>query len=67
MLSPIVGQQLRMLTNSENAPDLIALTQLIESGAVTPAVDRTHPLSHTATAIQYMVDGCAKGKVVITI
>ena len=67
MLSPFVGQQLRMLTNSENAEDLLVLTELIESGAVKPAVDRTYPLSETPTAIQSMVDGRVRGKIVITV
>jgi hypothetical protein len=30
-------------------------------------VDRTYPLSETPAAIQYMVDGRALGKVVITV
>jgi NADPH:quinone reductase-like Zn-dependent oxidoreductase len=67
MLSPFVGQRLRMLTNSENATDLAVLTELIESGAVKPAVDRTYPLRETPAAIQYMLDGHARGKLVITI
>ena len=66
LLSRFVGQRLRMLTNSENAPDLIVLTNLIESGAVTPAVDRTYPLRETGTAIRYMLDGHARGKLVVT-
>ena len=67
MLSPFVGQQLRMLTNSENAEDLLVLSELIESGSVKPAVDRTYPLSETPAAIQSMVDGRARGKIVITV
>jgi NADPH:quinone reductase-like Zn-dependent oxidoreductase len=67
MLSPFVGQRLRMLTNSENAPDLTVLTGLIESGAVAPSIDRTYPLQETPTAIQYMLEGRSRGKLVITI
>lgn len=67
LLSPFVGQKLRMLVNSENAKDLIVLTELIESGSVTPAIDRTYPLSETPAAIRYMQDGHARGKVVITV
>jgi len=52
--------------NSENAEDLIVLTDLIESGKVTPVVDRTYPLSETP-AIRYLEDGHARGKVVITV
>ena len=45
----------------------IALTELIEAGKVTPVIDRTYPLSEAPAAIQYMVDGHARGKVVITV
>lgn len=67
LLSAFVGQKLGALVNSENAKDLIVLTELIESGAVTPVIDRTYPLSETPAAIQYMQGGHARGKVVITV
>jgi NADPH:quinone reductase-like Zn-dependent oxidoreductase len=52
-----------MLANSENAKDLMVLTELIESDAVTSIIDRTYPLSETPAAIQYLIDGHARGKV----
>jgi NADPH:quinone reductase-like Zn-dependent oxidoreductase len=67
LLSRFVGQKLGALVNSEDAKDLIVLTELIESGTVTPAIDRTYPLSETPAAIQYMQDGHARGKVVINV
>ena len=67
LLSPFVGQELRMLVNSENTADLIALAGLVESGAVTPAIDRAYPLAQAAAAVQYMAHGHARGKVVITV
>jgi NADPH:quinone reductase-like Zn-dependent oxidoreductase len=67
LLSLFVGQTLSALVNSENAQDLVALTELIESGAVTPVVDRTYPLSETPAAIRYMAEGHAQGKVVVTV
>ena len=65
LVSPFVGQQLRALLSSENAADLVVLAELIESGKVTPAIDRTYPLSETPAAIQHMQDGHARGKLVI--
>ena len=65
LLSPFTGQTLTTLLCSENAPDLLALTKLIESGQVRPVIDQTYPLSQTPAAIQYMRDGHAQGKVVI--
>jgi NADPH:quinone reductase-like Zn-dependent oxidoreductase len=67
MLSPFVGQKLGTFICSENAADLIVLTELIESGTVTPVIDRTYPLSGTPAAIRYMAEGHARGKVVINV
>ena len=67
ILSLFVGKKLGALVNSENARDLVAITELIEAGTVTPAIDKTFPLSETPSAIQYLQDGHARGKVVITI
>ena len=67
LLSPFVGQKLRMLASTENTEDLDALRELIEAGQVIPAIDRTYPLSETAAAIAYVQGGHARGKVVITV
>jgi len=67
LVSRFVGQTLRPFVNSENAPDLVALTELIEAGRVTPVVDRTYPLGEAGAAIQHLVDGHARGKVVVTV
>jgi NADPH:quinone reductase-like Zn-dependent oxidoreductase len=67
VLSPFVGQKLGTFISSENADDLIVLRELIESGKVAPVIDRTYPLSEVAAAIRYMLEGRARGKVVITV
>jgi NADPH:quinone reductase-like Zn-dependent oxidoreductase len=67
LLSPFTGQTLTTLICSENTQDLLALTKLIESGQVRPVIDRTYPLSQIPEAIQYMRDGHAQGKVVISL
>jgi NADPH:quinone reductase-like Zn-dependent oxidoreductase len=67
LLSPFTGQTLTTLICSENTPDLLALTKLIESGQVRPVVDQTYPLSQAPAAIRYMRDGHAQGKVVINL
>jgi NADPH:quinone reductase-like Zn-dependent oxidoreductase len=65
VLSPFIGQRLVTFIASEKRDDLIVLAELIESGKVTPVVDRTYPLNETPAAIQYLVDGRAQGKLVI--
>ncbi len=67
MLSLFSSQKMATFICSENAADLIALTELVEGGKVTPVIDRTYPLSETAAAIQYLYEGHARGKVVITV
>jgi NADPH:quinone reductase-like Zn-dependent oxidoreductase len=66
-LSPFVGQKLGFFVNRENSADLAVLTGLIESGQVTPAVDRTFPLAEAAAAVSYMTEGRARGKVVVEV
>lgn len=67
MMSPFLRQKLGTFINSEDGADLPVLTELIEAGRVTPAVDRTYPLSEAAAAVQYMHEGRARGKVVVTV
>jgi NADPH:quinone reductase-like Zn-dependent oxidoreductase len=67
LLSPLVSQKLGMLTASENSEDLMVLRDLIESGQIAPAIDRTYPLSEAPAAVRYMTEGRARGKVVITV
>jgi NADPH:quinone reductase-like Zn-dependent oxidoreductase len=67
VLSPFVGQKLGTFITSENNKDLMVLKELIESGQVTPAIDRTYPLSEVPAAIRYMQDGHARGKLVIAV
>lgn len=67
LLSPFVSQKLGTYVASENAQDLLTLRELIESGKVAPAIDRTYPLADAVAAIRYMLDGRARGKVVITV
>jgi NADPH:quinone reductase-like Zn-dependent oxidoreductase len=67
LLSPFVSQKLGTFVASENAVDLIALRELIDSGQLVPAIDRSYPLSEVAAAIRYMLDGHARGKLVVTV
>jgi NADPH:quinone reductase-like Zn-dependent oxidoreductase len=67
VLSPFVSQKLGTFVNKENHEDLLVLGELIESGKVTPVIDRTYPLSEVPEAIRYLEEGHARGKVVITV
>jgi NADPH:quinone reductase-like Zn-dependent oxidoreductase len=67
LLSPFSRQTLRMFVASENAADLVALTDHIEAGRVTPVLDRSFPLDQAAAAVAHMSTGKARGKVAVTI
>jgi NADPH:quinone reductase-like Zn-dependent oxidoreductase len=47
--------------------DWAFLKEIIESGNLTPVIDRTFPLSKTPEAFRYLDEGRARGKVVITV
>jgi NADPH:quinone reductase-like Zn-dependent oxidoreductase len=67
LLSRFVSQELTTFVSKENHEDLLVLTQLIESGKVTPVIDRTYPLTEAPRAIRYVEQGHARGKIVITV
>jgi NADPH:quinone reductase-like Zn-dependent oxidoreductase len=39
----------------------------MQSGKLTPVIDRGYPLSQTAEALRYVEKGHARGKVVLTV
>ena len=67
VLSPFVGQKLGTFVASENYEDMIILKELIESGKVTPVIDKTYTLAEVPEAIRYLEKGHAQGKVVIAV
>jgi NADPH:quinone reductase-like Zn-dependent oxidoreductase len=48
-----------------NPKDLLYLKGLLESGKVVPVVDKTYPLNEVPDAIRYLLEGHARGKIVI--
>ena len=67
LLSLFMRQQGRPFVSTPSQDDLIALTELVEAGRVTPVIDRTYPLGETAEAFRYLDQGHAGGKVVIVV
>jgi NADPH:quinone reductase-like Zn-dependent oxidoreductase len=67
LMSLVVRQKTRTFVSSPKREDLVALKELIESGKVTPVIDRTYPLSRTPEAIGYVEQGHTQGKVVISV
>ena len=67
VVSLFVGQRMRGLATKVKHDDLVALSELIEAGTLTPVVDRTYPLIEAPDAIRYLAEGHAAGKIVITV
>ena len=67
VLSRFISQKLTTFISRENHEDMLFLTELIEAGKITPVIDRTYPLAQAPQAIDYLTQGHARGKVVITI
>ena len=72
VLSRFVSQRIASYTakpnysSGPNEGDLATLKELIETGTITPVIDRTYSLSETPEAIRYLEEGHTRGKVVIT-
>lgn len=66
-LSPFVRQRLTFYVSKERASDLERLTDLIETGKVTPSLDSTYPLEQVPEAMRHLEAGKVRGKVAITI
>jgi NADPH:quinone reductase-like Zn-dependent oxidoreductase len=64
--SPFVGQKLCFFIAKQRSEDLNELRKMLESGAITPVVDRTFSLDEVPDAIRYLRDGRARGKLVVT-
>ncbi|MDP9240887.1 MAG: NAD(P)-dependent alcohol dehydrogenase, partial [Actinomycetota bacterium] len=65
-LSPFVRQRLGTFIASENSKDLDTLRGLIESGAVTPVIDRVCSLTEIPDAMRDLEAGRVRGKVVVS-
>ena len=70
-LGPLIsiagGKKMGVLAWKANTSDLVLMTELFEAGKVVPVIDRRYPLSEVPQALQYLGEGRAKGKVVITL
>ena len=67
LLSLFIGQRLRGVTARERTADLDELRELIESGKLTPVVERTYPLATAPDAIRRLTTARPAGKLVVTV
>jgi len=67
VINLFVGQQITMVPTAWSRDDLLAVTELVDTGTLRPVIDRTYPLADTAAGLQHIEAGHARGKVVITV
>jgi NADPH:quinone reductase-like Zn-dependent oxidoreductase len=65
--SRFVSQKFIAYIAEFNKADMLILADLMQSGKMTPVIDKTYKLSETADALRYLEEGHARGKVVITL
>jgi NADPH:quinone reductase-like Zn-dependent oxidoreductase len=64
---PFVSQTILFGAAQPNRADLQALADMVETGAVSPVIDRCYALSEAADAMRHLEAGHAHGKVVVSI
>ena len=66
-LNALAGQTLRSFTAKVTAKALQEVGDLIESGHMTPVIDRTYPLTDAAAAVALVEEGSPEGKVIVVV
>jgi NADPH:quinone reductase-like Zn-dependent oxidoreductase len=66
VVAPFLAIKARPLVHKDRLDDLVLLRELIETGKVTPVLDRTYPLAEAAAAIEDVRQGRVRGQAVVT-
>jgi NADPH:quinone reductase-like Zn-dependent oxidoreductase len=66
LYSRFVSQELGFMMAETTPDDLTLLADLIQKGTITPVIDRRYPLSEAPAAMEYLEEGHARGKIIIT-
>jgi NADPH:quinone reductase-like Zn-dependent oxidoreductase len=70
LLAPLLSmsgrKKARIFIANMNCKDLDFLSNLLETGALRPVIDKRYKLSDAAEAIRYLEQGHAQGKIVLT-
>jgi NADPH:quinone reductase-like Zn-dependent oxidoreductase len=67
LLSPFVGQEFVMILAQLRRDDLAVMAELMQSGKVTPVIDRSYGLREVPAALQYSEEGHARGKIIVNV
>jgi NADPH:quinone reductase-like Zn-dependent oxidoreductase len=67
ILSKLSSKKVGLMGYKVNRTELEYLNKLFEEGKIVPVLDRSFSLSEVPAALQYLGDGNAKGKIIISI
>jgi NADPH:quinone reductase-like Zn-dependent oxidoreductase len=71
ILGPLIGRKagrrIRILAVPQSRNGLAAISELCATGQVVPQIDRLFPFDEAPEAMRYLVEGRARGKVVISL
>jgi NADPH:quinone reductase-like Zn-dependent oxidoreductase len=67
LASRFVSQKFIAYIAQFNKADMTVLADFMQSGKVTPVIDKTYKLNETRDALRYLETGHARGKVVLTV
>jgi NADPH:quinone reductase-like Zn-dependent oxidoreductase len=65
--SPFVRQRLTTFISRQRLADIEELARLVETGQLTPPLDRSFPLAEAPAAVDYLSTGHARGKIAVTV
>jgi NADPH:quinone reductase-like Zn-dependent oxidoreductase len=66
-VSPFVDEEFVVIFAELNQDDLNVLANLMQAGKITPVIDRRYPLHEAPTALGYLEEGRARGKVIVNL
>ncbi|MFZ3355396.1 MAG: NAD(P)-dependent alcohol dehydrogenase [Thermoplasmata archaeon] len=62
----LFGPRAKFFIASVRKPALVALKELIDTGKLTPRIDKRFPFEQVPDAYRYLIEGHAQGKIVVT-
>ncbi|MFI5415320.1 MAG: NAD(P)-dependent alcohol dehydrogenase [Candidatus Lutacidiplasmatales archaeon] len=66
LAAKVVGPRTKFFIAKVRRPDLLVLAGMLQDGRVTPVIDRRYPLDQVPAALRYLIEGHARGKIVVT-
>jgi NADPH:quinone reductase-like Zn-dependent oxidoreductase len=66
LAGPFIKPRMTFFVANVNKPDLEFLATLVREGKMKTVIDRRYPLEQTGAALEYLGEGHARGKIIVT-